>query len=63
MKRYLLALVILLSSIMIQPCYADDDASKLKTVYLVNFARFINWQYIETTNVYLCALTSGRSVE
>lgn len=54
MKRYLLALVILLSSIMIQPCYADDDASKLKTVYLVNFARFINWQHIETTNVYLC---------
>lgn len=54
MKRYL-ALLILLSSIVIQPCNAaDDNPSKLKTVYLVNFARFINWQHIETTNVNLC---------
>lgn len=53
-KRYL-ALVVLLSSIAILPCYAaDDNPSKLKTVYLVNFARFTNWQHVDNANVNLC---------
>ena len=50
-----LALTILLSCFLNQPCYADDDnPSKLKTVYLVNFARFINWKHKDAVNVNLC---------
>ena len=50
-----LALTILLSCLLNQHSYADDDnSSKLKTVYLVNFARFANWEHVDAVNVNLC---------
>lgn len=51
-----LSLLILLSNIAIhQQCYAvDDNASKIKAVYLVNFARFIDWTRVEGVDVNLC---------
>lgn len=48
-------MLILLSSIVIQQSYAaDDSSSKLKAVYLVNFARYVNWERINAVNVNLC---------
>ncbi|MCK5498562.1 MAG: YfiR family protein [Gammaproteobacteria bacterium] len=48
-------MLILLSSIVTQQSYAaDDSSSKLKAVYLVNFARYVNWERIDAVNVNLC---------
>ncbi len=48
-------MLILLSSIVTQQSYAaDDSSSKLKAVYLVNFARYVNWESIDAVNVNLC---------
>ena len=48
-------ILILLSSSVSQQSYADDDNSgKLKTVYLVNFARYVNWERIDAVNINLC---------
>ncbi len=50
-----LALTILLSCLLNQHSYADNNnPSKLKTVYLVNFARFANWEHVDDVNVNLC---------
>ncbi|MCK5668401.1 MAG: YfiR family protein [Gammaproteobacteria bacterium] len=49
------AMLILLSSIVTQQSYAaDDSSSKLKAVYLVNFARYVNWERIDAVNINLC---------
>ena len=48
-------MLILLSSIVTQQSYAaDDSSSKLKAVYLVNFARYVNWERIDAVNINLC---------
>lgn len=50
-----LALAFLLFCLLNQQCYAENDnSSKIITVYLVNFARFANWEHVDTANVNLC---------
>lgn len=48
-------MLILLSICVSQQSYAADDISgKLKAVYLVNFARYVNWERIDAVNINLC---------
>jgi len=48
-------ILILLSSSVSQQSYAaDDNSGKLKAVYLVNFARYVNWERIDAVNINLC---------
>lgn len=54
-KVNVLVLAFILSILLIQQCYAENDnSSKIKTVYLVNIARFTDWEHVDTATINLC---------
>ena len=54
LTRCFVILILLSSSVSQQSYAADDNSGKLKTVYLVNFARYVNWERIDAVNINLC---------